>query len=1412
MKKRVEFLLAMILALCLFGVPAAALAETEPEETPTEEAEGRETIAISDEAEFLDFINHCTYDAWSRDKIFELNSDITVSSDDFVGGTVFAGLLNGNGHTISGIKVNEEASPAGGLFATVAKDGIIDNLCVSATVTPRGTQANIGGIAGVNYGILRNCSFTGTVQGSRNTGGIAGINAATGMIFNCSVGGVLYGQTMTGGIAGYNLGTITGSENSAYVNTDADDADLNAGNISFSISPDTQTLIASQQGIVRSDTGGIAGYSDGSILLCRNSGTVGYPQVGYNVGGIAGRSDGHVFTCVNNGKICGRKDIGGIVGQAEPYVSMTLSPSALASLSASMSSLEAGIDSLEADAKQTNDDFKNRLESMTQYRETAVDAFSTISDHVGDSVAAFDAAGIEEDLRKIEGMDFSGFNLDPDDSKDRRDELYAGTEHIRDSIYGQLDVLQEINLRNASGDLVSSIAGLSDQANLLQQEISGRADTLIADANRITNSVNAMQNTISDALYTLEHPEELVQDTSEVNVDSVLFGKIALCVNNGEVSGALNTGGIAGAMGIEYTADPEDDVSVQLDVTQKKEYELKCILQGNRNYGKTGGVRNDIGGITGRMDLGLIFSCENYGEVSSSSGDEIGGIAGIAASTVRNNYAKCRLSGSAAVGGIVGAGTAGTLLGGSSVVDSNVSMADITEYTQSAGAIAGTDTGTFTNNVFVSDTLAGINGASYAGRAEPVSYETLTKEYSLPSEFRSFSLRFYADDELLREISFHYGDSFTEKDFPVIPAKNGMYAQFDRTDLSNLHNDTVVTAVYCNDLTALASSDTRSSGRSIFYVKGNFNENDVFVTTSEKEEPESFHLLRNSLWQAIGSYLRSPAKGIPFDEIEQWHISIPDDGADVHEVRFVPPSLITGTYQIYLRTANGWQRLNDRKIGSYAVFELAGNEADLALITAIPGWWIYVFIAWIVLSVVLIVVLYRSRDKRRATHQAIHRHIAENRKLQIATVSVLAVLGIGILGVGFMYVHNGISGAARAYQLVRVYEDRKPLAMEGVLNLKAGSRNTQETFLIEQDESGVMIVTVNGLSLYYLDDMVSLENGRTFRVGSLAPDYGDLLKTSVELFEHASFETTTSSDTTTHTMTASQEDAEKVLRLLLAEYADELPDLKSVDISVSEKNRELSEISFRSAGVLKDKDKTAYDVSMNLIVRDPGAYTIAVPDAVRASLNTENRNAYELTGDYLDLLTAWAKLNLSDTMSARIRVSTDTDLLSLDDNFQYRRSYNGGNPIRSVQKGNLIVYFNDDTMCTETGRIITDSLHANLAANGRLPELVYDLCMRASFDISPADTTRVFTIRLNDEDIRILQEAMLAGHSDLIELSSGTVLITMNNDSITRINCSLSGTITVLEETSSIEIGAEGTIDTNDDFSIPERVRSALEK
>ena len=289
-------------------------------------ADGDDTIHIKTKEDLQSLARSCTLDSYSRGKKVVLDNDLVLESTGVLPIPSFGGAFDGGGHTISGLDMEESVSPAG-LFGVVQKGGSVKNLHVEGALTPSGDSQDLGGIAGENHGTIENCSFNGSVSGKRNVGGIAGYNAATGVIRSCEATGAIFGQNMTGGIAGYNLGAIVSSKNRAYVNIESTDPAIDLDDLSFEFSLDLSKLSQLDTIGVSTDTGGVAGCSSGAISECVNEAAIGYQHIGYNVGGIVGRSSGQVRSCTNSGAVCGRKDVGGIAGQMEPYVRTEVSAS-----------------------------------------------------------------------------------------------------------------------------------------------------------------------------------------------------------------------------------------------------------------------------------------------------------------------------------------------------------------------------------------------------------------------------------------------------------------------------------------------------------------------------------------------------------------------------------------------------------------------------------------------------------------------------------------------------------------------------------------------------------------------------------------------------------------------------------------------------------------------------------------------------------------------------------------------------------------------------------------------------------------------------------------------------------------------------------------------------------------------------
>ena len=164
-------------------------------------------------------------------------------------------------------------------------------------------------------------------------GGIAGVNTVTGVIENCHSMGTVSGSHFVGGIAGENMGIIRDCANHAAVNTTPRQNSVQLPDINI------DSLTNTEAANIATDIGGIAGISGGVIRKCENLGNVGYRQMGYNIGGIAGTQSGYITDCVNRGHIQGRKEVGGIVGQMEPAIVIAYSKDTLQILKGQLSEL-----------------------------------------------------------------------------------------------------------------------------------------------------------------------------------------------------------------------------------------------------------------------------------------------------------------------------------------------------------------------------------------------------------------------------------------------------------------------------------------------------------------------------------------------------------------------------------------------------------------------------------------------------------------------------------------------------------------------------------------------------------------------------------------------------------------------------------------------------------------------------------------------------------------------------------------------------------------------------------------------------------------------------------------------------------------------------------------------------------------
>lgn len=258
---------------------------------------------------------------------------------------LFDGSLDGNGYTISGLKIKGNNDGAG-LIGYLDSEGWVGNLTIDDSVIEGGQYT--GAIVGYSEGEITNCEVAKDVEvsGSYYVGGVVGYTSAdvtycvnrgkasctrnsvggvVGAVFgtgselsNCANYGNVSGKEKVGGIAGSVAGTkkeiiVKNCTNEGTVESQESVAGGIVGeackssyeaNISYCLNEGSVSGVGINGGIV-----GVSG-SDAVVEYCYNKGTA----VGNGAGGVIGENGGTLRLCVNSGIISADSYAGGLCG------------------------------------------------------------------------------------------------------------------------------------------------------------------------------------------------------------------------------------------------------------------------------------------------------------------------------------------------------------------------------------------------------------------------------------------------------------------------------------------------------------------------------------------------------------------------------------------------------------------------------------------------------------------------------------------------------------------------------------------------------------------------------------------------------------------------------------------------------------------------------------------------------------------------------------------------------------------------------------------------------------------------------------------------------------------------------------------------------------------------------------------
>lgn len=259
------------------------------------------------------------------------------------------------------------------------------------------------------------------------------------------------------------------------------------------------------------------------------------------------------------------------------------------------------------------------------------------------------------------------------------------------------------------------------------------------------------------------------------------------------------------------------------------------------------------------------------------------------------------------------------------------------------GTVAGSvdPEGTVTGNTFTQEALGAIDGISYAGQAEPVTFGALCAA-GAPETFAQLELTFRADGKEVAVVPFQYGKGIAR--LPEIPTKKGYSAAWPDLDYSHLTASQTLEAIY----TPYTSSLTDGGDLPDILVDGSFS-----------AQAKVSHTTKETAW--------TDSKG-ESHQGTAYTVTVKDPVLDAvsYTVHCRLPEA-NGRYAVWVQTGENWQRQDSEKDGSYLLFPSTEETITFCLV-AEGNPLVKYLLTFTVLAAGLFILFWRRRMQKKKEH------------------------------------------------------------------------------------------------------------------------------------------------------------------------------------------------------------------------------------------------------------------------------------------------------------------------------------------------------------------------------------------------------------------------------------------------------------
>lgn len=319
--------------------------------------------------------------------------------------------------------------------------------------------------------------------------------------------------------------------------------------------------------------------------------------------------------------------------------------------------------------------------------------------------------------------------------------------------------------------------------------------------------------------------------------------------------------------------------------------------------------------------------------------------------------------------------------------------------------------------------------------------------------------------------------------------------------------------------------------------------------------------------------------------------------------------------------------------------------------------------------------------------------------------------------------------------------------------------------IVSKGSTKYIVLKKDEYVFYVVDGVLYLESGKAYK---LMEEMKDITAEDVGFFAQIAsiyelVEVTETQDGIDHiySVTTTEKKAEELLASVAPEETKKLETIEEIALKLVEHEDKLERIEMMGDVVFDDKDISFTMEMSNFKVLGEDAYVIPA-EVQNAVAMVDKDSLFSLTKDLYRLIIAVHDLSAKEKIEGTVELSANCGLINFD------KKYN----LADLEAGisNL----------------------TNTAEIEKMPETIAALCLEGDVSCEKINNAYVYELELEEEEILNLSQTIVPDIvNEVVSLSNGKAIITVENKKITSMEIIIDGRLTVLLVEIDAKIGAK---------------------